>query len=309
MIRGFARTARQRPVPVIARPAPRHAALFALALLTLIWSYNWIVMKQVLQYCGPFTFSALRYTFGTLVLFLALIARRESLRPPPLVDTILIGIAQTAGFQALVQWALVGGGAGKTALLAYTMPFWVVLLAWMLLAERPGVREWLGLGAAAIGLLLILEPWHGFGGAESALLAIAGGVCWAIGVVLSKRLFRRGGIGALALTAWQMLFGTLFLIVLALLADERAIDWTPWFFGALVYNALLSTGLAWLMWTYVVERLPANVAGISSLVIPIAGIGFAWLLLGERPSPAEAAGILAIAGALAIVNLRRARKA
>ena len=284
----------------------RKNALIALALLTLIWSYNWIVMKQVLAYSGPFEFSALRYALGTCVLFLTLLVRRESLRPPPLVQTALIGLAQTAGFQALVQLALVDGGAGKTALLAYTMPFWVVLLSWMLLAERPGARQWLSLGVAAAGLLLIIDPRHGLGGARSAVYAITGGVCWAIGVVLSKRMFQRGGVSALSLTAWQMLIGTVFLIVIALAADERPIEWSPWFIGALAYNAILSSGLAWLMWSYVVERLPANIAGLSSLVIPIAGIGFAWALLGERPSLIESAGIALIATALAIVNLRRA---
>lgn len=282
-------------------------ALVALALLTLIWSYNWIVMKEVLHYAGPFTFSALRYAFGTVVLFLALLASRRSLKPPPLAATAVIGLAQTTGFQALVQWALVEGGAGKTALYAYTMPFWVVLLAWLLLGERPGLRQWLGLAGAACGLVLVIEPWLGLGSTHSTVLAIAGGVCWAIGVVLSKRLLQRCDATALSLTAWQMLFGAIGLVVIALATHERATEWTPWFVGALAYNAVLSSGLAWLMWTYVVERLPANVAGLSSLVIPIAGIGFAWLLLGEQPSPAEGAGIAVIVAALAIVNLRRPR--
>ena len=74
--------------------------------------------------------------------------------------------------------------------------------------------------------------------------------------------------------------------------------------GALVYNAVLASGLAWLMWSYVVERLPANVAGLSGLVIPIAGIGFAWMLMGEQPSPLEGFGIALIVAALAIVSLR-----
>lgn len=292
-----------------AASSPNRNALIALALLTLIWSYNWIVMKQVLRYSGPFEFSALRYALGTCVLFAALVLRGESLRPPPLLQTALIGLAQTAGFQALVQYALIDGGAGKTALLAYTMPFWVVLLGWVLLAERPGSRQWLGLGVAAIGLALVIEPWLGLGGARSAFCAVAGGVCWAVGVVLSKRLFQRGGVSALSLTAWQMLIGTLFLIVIALIADERAIEWSPFFIGALAYNAVLSSGLAWLMWSYVVERLPANIAGLSSLIIPIAGIGFAWLLLGEQPSRIEGAGIALIGAALAIVTLRRAPRA
>lgn len=279
-------------------------AFAALAIVTLVWSYNWIVMKQALAYSGPFAFSALRYVLGTLVLFAVLLARGAPLRPPPLLPTAMIGLAQTTGFQLLVQSALVEGGAGRTALLAYTMPFWVVLLGWLLYRERPSARLWSGLAIAAGGLVLVLEPWHGLGGARSSLLALAGGLAWACGVVWTKRLFQRGGISALSLTAWQMAIGTLGVVGVALLVPERPIEWTPWFVAALVYNALLASGLAWLLWSIVVERLPANIAGLSSLVIPIAGIGFAWWLLGERPSALEAIGIALIAAALALVSVR-----
>lgn len=286
-------------------PASRRPALVALFLITLIWSYNWIVMKQVLRYSGPFEFSALRYALGTCVLFGVLVLRRESLRPPPLLPTVLIGLAQTMGFQALVQYALVSGGAGKTALLAYAMPFWVVLLAWWLLRDRPSPRLWLSLGIAAVGLVLVLEPWRGTAGMASSLLAIGGGACWAIGVVLSKRMFQRGGVSTLSLTAWQMLFGALGLIAIAWIAQERPIEWSRFFIGALAYNAVLSSGLAWLLWSYVVNRLPTHIAGLASLVIPVAGIGFAWILLGERPTPTGGAGIVLICVALGVVNLRR----
>lgn len=285
-------------------PSRSRGAFAALAIVTLVWSYNWIVMKQALAYSGPFAFSALRYLLGTLVLFAVLLVRRASLRPPPWLPTVMIGLAQTTGFQLLVQSALVEGGAGRTALLAYTMPFWVVLLGWLLYRERPSARLWSGLAIAAAGLVLVLEPWHGLGGARSSLLALAGGLAWACGVVWTKRLFQRGGISALSLTAWQMAIGTLGVVVVALLVPERTIEWTPWFIGALAYNALLASGLAWLLWSIVVERLPANIAGLSSLVIPVAGIGFAWWLLGERPSALEAIGIALIAAALALVSWR-----
>lgn len=287
----------------------RRGALLVLLLPILVWSYNWIVMKQVLAWIGPFDFSALRFGIGVLVLFALMLVRGESLKPPPLGQTVLIGLAQTAGFQALVQWALVEGGAGRTALLAYTMPFWVVLLAWWLLADRPGPRQWLSLGVAALGLLFVLEPWRGLGGAGNAALAIGGGLCWAIGTVLSKRLFQRGGISALSLTTWQMAFGALALIPLALLTHDKPIEWSGYLIGALAYNAVLASGAAWLIWSWVVERLPANVVGLSSLAVPIAGIAFAWAMLGERPSSPESIGIALIAAALVIVNLRRPRAA
>lgn len=288
--------------------ADRRGALLVLLLPILVWSYNWIVMKQVLAWIGPFDFSALRFAIGVLVLFALMLVRRESLKPPPLGPVVLIGLAQTAGFQALVQWALVDGGAGRTALLAYTMPFWVVPLAWWLLGDRPGPRQWLSLGIAALGLIFVLEPWHGLGGAGSAALAVGGGLCWAFGTVLTKRLFQRGGISALSLTTWQMAVGALALAPLALLTHETPIAWSNALVGALAYNAVLASGAAWLLWSWVVERLPANVVGLSSLAVPIAGIALAWMLLGERPSPAEWVGIVLIAAALAIVNLRRPRR-
>ena len=167
------------------KPSPHRNALLVLALLSFIWSYNWIVMKQVLQWSGPFEFAAWRGVLGALVLFALLVARRGSLKPPPLVPLLWVGAAQTFAFQALVQWALVDGGAGKTALLAYTMPFWMVGVAWVLLRDPPSRLQSIAVGIAFAGLALVLEPWEGLGQVQSSLLAIGGGVCWAIGTVLS----------------------------------------------------------------------------------------------------------------------------
>jgi drug/metabolite transporter (DMT)-like permease len=281
----------------------RRNAVLLLIVLSLVWSYNWIVMKQVLRYSGPFEFAAWRYALGTLVLFAALRWRGVSLRPPPWAPVLAIGLAQTFAFQALVQLALVDGGAGKTALLAYTMPFWAVLLAWLVLRERPSRVQWASLGLALLGLALVIEPWRGIGALGSALLAIAGGLAWAIGMVLSKRVFLRGGVSALSLTAWQMLAGSIGLVLLTLWVPERPIAWTLPFVLSLAYNALLASGLAWLLWSYVVERLPTSVAGVSSLVVPILGVLFAWAVLGEVPSLAEGAGMLLLAAALLLVAL------
>lgn len=277
----------------------RRNALVMLALLSLIWSYNWVVMKQVLQWTGPFEFAAWRGSLGTVALFAVLAWRRESLRPPPWLPVLLIGAAQTLGFQALVQWALVDGGAGKTAMLAYTMPFWVVGVAWFVLHARPSRVHLVAVGVAFAGLLLMLEPWQGLGTLGSALLAIGAGLCWAIGTVLSKRVFLRGEAGVLSLSAWQMLVGSIGLVLVAVLVDEQPVEWTAGFIGALAYNGILASGVAWLLWTTIVDRLPTTAAGLSSLVVPILGVLFAWSLLGEVPSPAEWAGIALMALALA----------
>ena len=285
----------------------RRNAVLLLALLSLIWSYNWIVMKQALRYSGPFEFAAWRCALGTCVLF-AVLAWRRRLRPPRLAPVLAIGLAQTLGFTALVQLALVEGGAGKTALLSYTMPFWAVLVAWMVLRERPSRVQAASLAVAFAGLVLVLEPWHGVGALTPSLLAIAGGLAWAIGMVLSKRAFVRERFDPLVLTAWQMLIGAIGLVVVAACVHERAIDWSGGFIAALAYNAVLASGLAWLLWAWVVERLPTAVAGLSSLAIPMLGVLFAWAVLGEQPSASEAAGIVVVGCALAMVSLRGSRR-
>jgi drug/metabolite transporter (DMT)-like permease len=286
-------------------PASR-GALAALALLSLIWSYNRVGMKQALAWTGPFEFAAWRAGLGTVMLFGLLRWRGIALAPPRWKPLLLIGLAQTLGFQALVQWALVDGGAGRTALLAYTMPFWVVLLAWWLLHDRPSRWQWASLALALAGLLFLLEPWQGMGGSRSTLLAIAGGLCWAIGTVLSKRMIQRGEAGVLQLTAWQMAVGTAGLVLVALFVHERPMEWNTGLVLALGYNGVFATGLAWLLWSSLVERLPAQVAGVSSLVIPILGVLFAWWVLHEAPDGAEWTGIALLVAALAVVGRRTA---
>ncbi len=282
--------------------AARRAALISLILLTLVWSFNWTVMKVAMRYAGPFDFSALRYSLGTAVVFAALAWRGGSLRPPPLLPVVLIGLAQTMGFQALAQWALVEGGAGKTALFVYTMPFWAILMGWLVLSEHIGRRHLAGIAAAAVGVLLIISPWRGMADPAPVLLAVGGGICWAIGTVVAKHEFKRGEVSLLMLTAWQMLVGTVGLVLLALLVPEAPVVWEPLLIATILYNGVLSSGLAWVLWAVIVKNLPTHVAGISSLAIPVLGVGFAWLLLGEQPGLAESAGMALIVTALVVVN-------
>src|SRR5690606_29594960 len=90
-------------------------AVVALLVLALMWGYNWVVMKEALQYIGAFQFGALRTFLGAVCLFVILLVLRRPLRPREIPALILLGVLQTTGFTGLVIWALVEGGAGKTA--------------------------------------------------------------------------------------------------------------------------------------------------------------------------------------------------
>lgn len=298
--------------PAPATPTPRWAVL-ALVVMSLIWGYNWVVMKQVVQYVDPFDFSAVRTLFGALALFAIIVVLRRPLRLEALPQVLLLGLLQTAAFTGLIQWALVTADAGKTAVLVYTMPFWLLALAWWWLGERIRGVQWAALLLAGGGLVLILEPWALGGQAFSNALAVLGGLVWALAAVVAKRLRARVNIDLLTLTAWQMLFGSVVLCAIAwILPASKPLNPVPYFYGALIFNAVFATALAWWLWLYVLQNLSAGMAGLSVLGIPLIGVLAGWIELGERPQGLELAGMLLIGAALALtcvwtwVSARRA---
>ncbi len=143
-------------------------------------------MKHLSNFIGPFDLVMARYGLAFLVLLCILLATRQSLKFPPFWLTVGIAVFQTTAFQCLCQLALVSGGAGHVVMLAYTMPFWVVVFAWLMLGERPARRHVLAFILAGAGLLAIIAPWQGLGSIQGSLLALGGGMSWGLGVVFSK---------------------------------------------------------------------------------------------------------------------------
>jgi drug/metabolite transporter (DMT)-like permease len=277
----------------------------ALALLALIWGYNWVVMKVGVRYSDPFTFAALRNFLGAVALFAVVAVRRGSLRPKAFWWTAVFGLFQTS-LSGLSVWALYIGSAGKTSVLTYTMPFWLLLIAWPVLGERIRGLQWAAVVLALAGLIFVLGPW-GLKGLWASILAVGGGLAWAIASVLFKVIRKRHEVEILSFTAWQNLLGSIPLIVVALLTAPKGPTWNASFIGALIYNVIGGSALALLLWFYVLHSLPAGTAGISSLAIPVVGFLSAWIQLGERPGALEAVGLGLILAALAILTARELR--
>ncbi len=90
-----------------------------------------------------------------------------------------------------------------------------------------------------------------------------------------------------------------------LLVPQREIDWQPTVFWALAYSAILATALAWSLWLFVLKNLPASIASLSTLAVPVCGVLFSWWLLGENPGAVEGSGIVLIVLALALVSRKK----
>ncbi|MBI4695361.1 MAG: EamA family transporter [Gammaproteobacteria bacterium] len=278
--------------------------LLALIVLSFVWGYSWILNKLALLDAGPFGFAAARVLLGGLCLLLCLPLTGRSVKPPRPRELIVLGLVQTSGFVGLSMWALVEGGVGRTAILVFTMPFWMLLFAWPMLGERPRGAQWIGVALAAAGLLVILQPWHMSGSVFSKVLAVVSGAAWALGSVMVKRIQYRAPMDLLGLTTWQMLFGAVPLLLVHWLSPEHAIVWSDRFIVILVLSAVASTALGWLIWIYVLKHLPAGLAGLGTLAIPVVAIVSSTLQLGERLHRDEIAGIVLIGVALLVLAMR-----
>ncbi len=284
-------------------------AFFALLILTVFWGYNWVVMKGALQYAGPFQFAALRTFLGALVLFVVIYFTKRPFGLKEFPTMLVLGLLQTIGFTGLLVWALVEGSAGKTAVLTYTMPFWVMLLAWPMLGEKVQGWKWLAVILAVVGMVLIFDPLHIKADGFSMFLALCSGVSWALSAIISKKLHLKSPhLDLLNLTAWPMLLGSIPMVIIAMVVPAPTIQWSSYFVFAVLYNVFLSGALAWLLWLYALQRLPAGVASMASMLAPIIGVMSAWAKLTEEPNTFELIGMALIAFALIVISIVTMRK-
>ena len=274
-----------------------------LLILSVTWGYTWVVAKQGLAYAPPFAFAAERCVGGAIALFIALKLMGKSLKLVAPGATFLIGLVQVTGFMAFSNWALVEGGPGKTAVLIFTMPIWTLLLAWPLLGERIKGTQWLAAICTLGGLLLIIEPWNMHTSLFSKFLGVLAALCWAIGTVLVKRLRAKQKVDLLSLTAWQMAFGAVPLVLIATLVPEHATNWTMNYIGILIFMAVVSTALCWWLWITLLDRVPAWEASLSVLGTPVVAIVSGRVMLGEDFRVSEITGIVLIGAGLALLSL------
>jgi drug/metabolite transporter (DMT)-like permease len=266
----------------------------------LLYGYNWVVMKSALRYENSANFAASRVFLGAVFLFALLFIFRRPLRPTNWLLTIVVGLFGMTGSIGLAIWALASGGAGKTSVLVYSMPVWLLIMSWIILGERVRGAQWLSVVVALAGLFLVISPWKPEGTGLSNLLGVAAGVCSAASAVAAKLLFRDRRVDLLTLNAWQMLFGSIPLLVIAFLTSNPAemFSTSPWYVVSLLYNVIFVCGVSLLFWFYALRHLTAGTAGLGRLAAPVIGVVASWIQLGEQPDRYETIGIVLIIGGL-----------
>jgi drug/metabolite transporter (DMT)-like permease len=265
-------------------------ALLQVAVLALVWGCNWPVLKMGVSLLPPLTFRALTLPFAALGLLVVAKLSGESIRLPRRLwgEVALLALLNIGGWNALVLFGVAQLPAGRSVIIAYTMPIWTVLFSLVLLREPFGRRKAAGLVLGMAGLaLLVGDDIRQLQRAPTAMLFILGAsTCWALGTVLLRKW--KPPLPPNALSGWMMLLGW---VPIALLAPALAPGPMPeltggaWF--AILYNVFLAGTLAHWAWFTLVRTLPVAVSSMASLPVPIVGVFAGMLVLGERPGPWE----------------------
>jgi len=284
---------------------------WVLAGITLVWGFNWAIMKVAISEVTPYTFRTLCLGVGSGILFGVLRATGQPLAIPRSQwrRLVLIAFFTITCWNVLVVFGLRLIPAGRAAILAYSMPAWAIPLSVWFLGERMTARKLLGLamGMAAMALLLAQEFTSLAGAPLGSLLVFAAAWTWAIGTLLQKKFPVQAPVAAL--TAWMMLIGGIPIYLGALLFDDwRALGNVSLGAGlAVAYNVLLSFAWAHWAWIKLATSVSVSTFSLSMLMTPVVGVISGMLLLGERPGWLEFAALVLVLGSLAtvVVPLRR----
>lgn len=256
--------------------------LAILVVLTLVWGINWPVMKLGVTGYPPLTFRALSMALGVPVLALGLLALRVPFTLPRRHWPELLVLSATNMFvwHVCIILAVRSLSSGRAAILGYTMPIFSAVIGALLFSIALSKRAWLGVGAAALGVTLLL--WHEFtqlaGRPAGVLLALVAAATWALGTQLLRRT--RIDVPTLTISFWMTALTTIVMGVLAAVFESAQWRWPDGDAGwAIVFNAVLIFGFAHAAWFYLARGLPPVASTLSVMFIPVLGVfsGAVWL--------------------------------
>lgn len=263
----------------------------ALIVMVLVWGINFSVAKQALDAFDPLAFNAIRFVVASLFVGAVLRAREGSLPRPERRDVprvLLLGLVGNVAYQMAFILGLEKTRAGHASLMLALTPVATALLSRATGHERPGARTWTGAAVSIAGIALVTGSGaaEGHGGETLAgdLILVGAAVGWALYTVGSRPLVQR--YGSVPVTAWTMGVGTVGLVLAGTPALLRQ-DWDrvgPGAWLGLLYSALFSLGLAYLIWYRGVERIGNTRTAIFSNLTPVVALAVSAVWLGERPS-------------------------
>jgi drug/metabolite transporter (DMT)-like permease len=300
--------------------SPRTTALapyLLLASLSLFWGLNWPGIKIIVSEVPVWWFRALCLIAGggILMTLSALSGNRCRLRAGELGPILLCGTFAIFGWMVCSAYGVSLMPAGRASIVAFTMPLWATLIAAHFLGERITLSKVLGLllGLTGLGVLIGPDLVVLQRAPVGALFMLMAAISWAIGTVLVKYIDWK--LPTLSNIAWQLLMSAIPVSVIAFIVEPFPQLTTLSFRATLAFVYIIIFPMSFCQWAYfkTVGLLPASIAAIGTLAVPIIGVYSSHLILDERIGANEIIALLLVVSALCLVLLvpawQRSRRA
>ncbi|WP_447922084.1 DMT family transporter [Achromobacter aegrifaciens] len=288
----------------------RRQALLLLGVVVLAWGFTWIVNKLLLQYMMPIWAAAARSIVGSAALLvLGLGLRRVAWPVKADIPVILsVGLLHMGAFAALVSLGMLYVPAGRSAVLAYTTPLWVIPAAWLFLGEPVSRARRAGLALGLLGLIVIFNPLDFDWNSRDALfgngLILLAALCWAANIVYVRA--HRWVTPPFELALWQALLASTVLSAVAYAVEGAPqVAWSADLAWLLGYAGVFGIAVAYWGAVNVNRSLPAGVTSIGLLGVPVFGLLCSAVVLHEPVSASLLAGMALIVGGIAAGVIER----
>lgn len=268
-------------------------------LVVLVWGLNFVFIKWGVEEVPPLMLTGLRYLCAALPMVFFI--RRPQVRTTTLlVYGLAIGLAQ---FGLLFSAIKLGMPAGLASLIIQTQAFFTIALAMLFLGEKLGRWQAIGALVAIAGIGVIATERFEITALVPLLMVVLAALFWGVANIASKKA---GQIDMLSFVVWGSLVPIVPLFALSLLLEgptaisAALVAVSPRTIGVVLFNGYAATILGFGLWSYLLKRYPAGLIAPFSLLVPVFGIGFAWLLLGEVITTMEVAGSLLVFAGLVL---------
>lgn len=278
--------------------------------LTLVWGTNWALLPLAVREVSVWTFRCVSMVLAAASLLAFAWLRGQSLRIPR-AHWFALTVAAVLYF---VVWNVASTysailiPSGQAAILGFTMPVWTVLVAWLVLGDRPSPRMWLAVALAALAVLLLALPARAdYRDAPAGfVLGLSAGFGWAAGTVVLKRAHVPAP--PLVVTAWQLLIAAVPIGLAALWLGQGTWFLPSWPSLLVIgYITLVPLAIGNAAWFAIVGMLPATVAGLSAVMVPILAMVTGAIVHAEPLGPFQLGAMLCSGSALFLALSQRQR--
>lgn len=283
-----------------------YSLLLSLLLLSAIWGASFLFIKIGVATIGPFTFATLRVLTGALTLLVAVIATRQKL---PREFRTWRHFAFMGVFGILLPFAAISWGtqyipSGLSAILNATMPLFTVILAALVGAERLVLRRVLGVLLGFAGIVVLTSPQLKGGVVQASLWGELAIVLASLSYAVSILYARHNVVHQppIVTSLGQVSMGCLFLIPLSLAEKPWTFSPSTAAIAAVLAVGILGTGIAYILYYRLLQGLGATGTSLVTNIVPVFGIFWGWLILGERLGWPAFVALATILGGLVLVN-------